>query len=226
MDQERIEQRKQALPWHGEAVVNFYLAAKEPFPYGEKFAELIYEAYQAFIAGCPRASIIISGEALLQAIFYKVAKELISLGTISNRKKGIKLSKDNLNHVRNLSDYLTFDQALAILKQEGLYSAALIERMYIIKSLRNDAAHGEFPLLDYWDPDDPRDKDQLLALLQGQIEIPEGYRFIPSRGDKVWFTLACRDYNCGSLKALSIESRFAAIQLVLTFDTISKMSPH
>ena len=66
--------RRKALPWDGEAVVAFYLNADPLFPYREQFAKLFLEAYHAYLAGCPRASIVIAGEALLRAIIEAISK--------------------------------------------------------------------------------------------------------------------------------------------------------
>jgi len=136
MEQEGADKRREALPWSGLAVVNFYLHAREPFSYGEDFVHLALEAYRAYVAGCPRAAIIISGEALLRATYHKIAK-LVGGETIAiPRKKGARSVDDQMY---NLSDQ-------------------------------------------------------------------------------------CRDYDCGSLKSLSTEERFAAIQLALVFSVISKIA--
>ncbi len=218
--------RREVLPWHGEAVTKMYVSAKA-LPYGEGFAFLMREAYHSYLAACPRASVITSGEALLRAIYDKIAKRLIQQGELSlrhTRNKNITLNSQNKEHIYFLSDYLTFDQAIRISNQELLFSDQQIKNMLVVKSLRNDAAHGEFPVLDYWDPDDPRPEDKFLAFMRGEISISEGYRFIPSRGDKAWFNFACRDYNCGSMSQLSVEDRFAAIQLSLVFKLVSELA--
>lgn len=224
MKQEQINLRKKVLPWPGDVIANLYTAYREPFVYGEKFVELIFESYRAYLAGCPRASIITAGEALFRILCFKVAEELCKNGDITINKRKLILSKDNVDHLFYLYEHITYDEILSIIKQKKMYSVDFIKQMYTVKGLRNYAAHGEFPILDEWDPDDPRPKDQFLALIDGEIEIPEGYRFHSSRKSKEWFTFACRDYNCSSLKGLSVENRYAVIQLALVFNIISKIS--
>ena len=96
--------------------------------------------------------------------------------------------------------------------------------MFVIKELRNRAAHGDLPFLDDWDPDDPRPPEQLKKiLLDDAFEFPEGYRFIPSKQGAKRFTFDLREYKCGSFKLLSWEARFAAIQYLLVLKLITKL---
>jgi hypothetical protein len=95
--------------------------------------------------------------------------------------------------------------------------------MFVIKELRNRAIHGQLPVIDYYDPDDPRPKEDFIKLLNGDIKIPEGYRFMPNKDRKEWITFACRDHGVGTLTGLSFQDRYAAIQYVFAIETIAGM---
>ena len=110
MNVESQNLRRQVLPWQGQTVVRMYVAAR-PLPYSTTFASLILEAYHSFLAGCPHASIITSGEALLRAIYSEIVKRLVQQGEIKLANTKVKLDAKNKDHIYFLSDYLTFDQA-------------------------------------------------------------------------------------------------------------------
>jgi hypothetical protein len=219
--------RRQALPSDGDSVVQSFLEAHPSFPYREHFAQLLVEAHRAFLAGCPRASIIVAGEALLRAIYDGIVQH-IRVGntiTISRGRRQVLLAADSAADLLfGLADDVSFCQAIDALKEAQAYSDDLIHQMFVVKDLRNNAAHGEFPILDEWDPDDPRPPEQIEELRWNpDFEFPEGYRFIPSKQRSEWFTLDLRNYNCNSLKPLAIEDRFAAIQYLLVLTALARM---
>jgi hypothetical protein len=217
---------RQALPWDGDSVVQFYLDAHPTFPYRERFAQLFIEAYHAFLAGCPRASMVISGEALLRAIYERII-QWISTGnklTVSRSRRPLSLEAGTPTDVLfGLADELSFCQAIDALKETKAFSEDDIHLMLVVKDLRNAAAHRELPILDEWDPKDPRPSEELTEMLWNDSQPSEGYRFIPSRQRSDWFAFDPRKYKCGSLRPLSVEDRFAAIQYLLVLESVAKM---
>jgi hypothetical protein len=187
------------------------------------------EAYKAFLGGCPRVSIIVSGESLLRAVFAKIESEVIQKGTpltVRNRQGKSKTVGAGIE-LAELQD-LSFCESLDLLKQNRTVPEATLDVAYTVKDLRNHAAHGQFPLLDQWDPLFPRPLSERNALIESAIRneeyvAPEGYRFVPSKQRKTWFTFDCRRYHCGSLKSLGVEERYAAIQYCLVVDALLGM---
>lgn len=234
MNDTRETTRREALPWQGDTVVQFYLGAHSSFPYREQFVSLIHEAYHAFLAGCPRASIIVAGEALLRAIYDKIirlAQEGHEFEIPRRRRANLRIGRDASPDILfELTDQVSFCEAVKLLQDSDQFATDLITLLYVVKSLRNDAAHGNLPLLDdQWDPDDPRPAEKLEELLWAEtFEFPEGYRFVPSSvptlPPKSWFTVDLRKYTCGSLKSLSFEEQFAAIQYLLVLEALTKLS--
>ncbi len=228
-----MTERAKALPWRGSSVVEFYLSAHPSFPYRMQFISLIKEAHDSFIAGCPRASVIVAGEALLRAIYDKIirlANEGHEFEIPRRRRANLKIQRGvDTGILFELTDHVSFSEAVKLLADSGLFENDFITILYVIKSLRNDAVHGDFPFLDTkWDPDDPRPAEQRRELLFSQtFEFPEGYRFIPSRVPTLaansWFTIDLRKYRCGSLKSLAFEEQFAAIQYMLVLDALEKL---
>lgn len=222
MDDDSKALLREALPWNGEPVVDFYVKAHPSFPFREQFVQLLFEAYHAYLARCPRASIIVAGEALLRAVYDRIV-ELSTQGKITLPKgKRTPLNLEGVAQLYKLADVLSYCQALEVLKKSGVYPQDLVDQLFVIKDLRNCAAHGDLPLLDYWDPDDPRPEGIFAQLLRGEIEIPEGYRFW-LKNRRNWFAFDCREHKCGSLRHLSPEDRLAAIQYLLVVNAISKL---
>jgi hypothetical protein len=228
MQEAHTEICRKALPWDGDSVIQFFLETHPSFPYRDQFVQLFLEAYHAFLAGCPRASIIVGGEALLRAIYDRIVQHVQKTGnslTVPRGRRPLSQSADNATEVLfALTDELSFCQAVEVLKKTNDYSSDVISLMLVIKDLRNKAVHGDLPILHEWDPDDPRPNEQMQEILFKQdFEFPEGYRFIPSKQRPEWFTFDLRKYKCGSLKQLSTEDRFAAIQYLLVVQALASM---
>ena len=227
MDESQEKIRRQALPWDGDSVVQFYLEGHPSFPYREQFIQLFLEAYRSYLAGCPRASIIVAGEALLRATYDRLI-QLRRTGrqlSIRRTRRPIPLNDQTpVDVLYTLTDEVSFCEAIRSVDEAAVYPEHVIKLLFAVKDLRNRAAHGELPLLDEWDPDDPRPPERLEELLwSGTFEFPEGYRFIPSKNGSEWFTFDLRNYKCGSLKPLRFEDRFAAIQYLLVLEAIARM---
>ena len=221
--------RRQALPWNGEPVVQFYLKAHAAFPYRGQFLQLFREAYLTFVAACPRASIIVAGEALRRVIYDCIIQRLAG-GTpvvrLSSDREPLRLnsatSAEGLSH---LAEALTFHEAIQVLQKSNVYSPELIKLMFIVKELQHRAAHDDFPVLDLWEPDEPSSDEEFMHMLSDNtFAFPEGYRFIPSKQGREWFTFDLRKYKCGSLKPLAWEERLAAIQYLLVLEVIDKLA--
>ena len=227
MQEINAETRREALPWDGDSVVEFFLEAHPSFLYREQFAQLFIEAYHAFLAGCPRASIIVAGEALLRAIYDQIIRHVQNGDSIvvGDRRSPRPLTREtSTEKLFRLTDEVNFCQAINALEETKAYPDNVISCMRVIKNLRNAAAHGEMPLLDQWDPDDPRPPEELKKILcTRDFEFPEGYRFLLSKQQKEWFTFDLRKYKCKSLKSLDTDERFAAIQYLLVLEVLEKM---
>lgn len=90
-----------------------------------------------------------------------------------------------------LADHLSVYEATKLAKDYNSFASDHITRLYIVKSIRNAAVHGDLPVLDQWDPDNPRPKEQRRSMLFGEaFEFPEGYRVIP----KIVFKLGPDDW--------------------------------
>ncbi len=183
----------------------------------EECLVFLREARQALLADCYRASMIVAGEALLRAVYGVIWQGL---------EVGKSLSYQSRGNVKNLSattwpdpreswGYLNkkvpFDDALSVLGENRLCHPDTVRKIRIVQWLRNQATHGQFPLLDEWDPYDPRDENEFRKLLRGQSEHSEGYRFKHPDKEIGWIRFECRQHAVGSLKPLSPDGRFAAI---------------
>ncbi len=186
-------------------------------------------AYHSYLGACPRASIIVAGEALLRTI-YDCIIQLCASGanvTVSrNRRAAISLGDATPADARwRLTDELTFYEAIQALQKFGVYPNDLINHMLVVQCLRNCAAHGDLPLLDDWDPDDPRPLGELMEILQDRTyDFPEGYSFISSKDGSKQFKFDLRKYKCGSLKPLQPDDRFAVIQQAVVLDVIARIT--
>jgi hypothetical protein len=194
----------------------------------DDFVKLFLEAHWAYLGGCPRASIFVAGESLLRAVFARIESEVfqrktpLTVKARSGRTKTVGTDFD----VAELPEYLTFCEALDLVKQNQILSDPALDVAYTVKDLRNHAAHGQFPLLDYWDPDEPRPIDSpeyAQVMWEKSFIFPEGYRFVPSKKRGTWFTFDCRRHYCGSFKDLGIEEQYAAIQYCLVVDALLQM---
>lgn len=214
-----------ALPSASELIVENLVPEVWFSAYRDDFLKLFLEAYRAYLSDSPRASIIVAGESLLRVLFARIESEIVQRAMpLSLQVKGRRAKTAAMDfEVTDLAEYLTFCEAIDLLKQNNLLPAPVLDIAYTVKDLRNRAAHGQFPLLDDWDPDDPRPPDSLeyKRLLRGEsITSLEGYRFISSRRRGTWFTFDCRMHYCGSIKQLGIEGRYAAIQYCLVTEVL------
>lgn len=207
MEDKLIKSRLKAINYDGAQIVQTYLKIEDGMV-KEEFVKLVIEAYHCFINGCPRASILMSGETLLRVILYQ----------INTLKSQIKISRYESNQLTSKH----FATAIGVLKKNKVYPTEVIKMMEIIKELRNIAVHGEFPVLFDWDPDDGRSEVELMNLYNGLTEIPEGYKFDLKLGKKkINVTFDLRKYNCNSLKKIDILDKYAVIQFSLFINIIS-----
>jgi hypothetical protein len=212
------EIRREALPWPGDNIVDTYLKLHPNFKFREQFIQLLLESYHAFLAGCPRASIIVGGEALLRFVYDRVIC-FIGDGGMIKLKAGLALNKDT--DPWDIDDQLSFCDALSALKQTGLYSNEIIDRAYAVKELRNCAAHGELPVLSDWDPDDPRSDEGFVKMLDSEdYKFPEAYQFFRRDSRVKPVRLDMRNYAPSTLRSMGWEDRFAGIQFLLVMDII------
>lgn len=171
---------------------------------------------------------IMSGEGLLRAIYDRIIvlvsrrRRKVRYGNINGRPLELR-ARDIGEAPQDWNDRLNFNEAIWVLRKSRVYGKSVTDRMWVIKELRNRATHGQLPLLDYYDPDDPRPQHELKKLITGEIEIPEGYSFRPFKQRRQMVTFACRDHGTGTLKGLSTEDKFAAIQFILSVETIKEM---
>ena len=221
--------RREIYPWDGDTLVDILKRAHPNFPYKDQFAELFLEAYHAYEAGCPHASIITAGEAFLRIVYDRII-HLLSDGKEIKISKGKRLQTFNADSpievIFNLTDEMTFCEAIYGMKNANIFAKELIDKMFVIKDLRNRATHGELPLLDDWDPDESdRDWDETWKIItKGEKKFPEGYRFIGRKGSSEWNHIDIKKYQCNSLKPLPYKDRFAVIQMLLVIEVITEMS--
>lgn len=219
--------RKKALPWNGESAVAFYLEAHPSFPYREQFTKLFIEAYHAYLAGYPRASIVIAGEALLRAIYDQIIRLVATSRSITILITGGRSTsfgnETPLDALNQLGDKSSFYKAVKTLQGLNIYSSDTINQMFVVKELRNRAVHSDLPILDDWDLDELRTPEKLQEiLLDPNFDFLEGYRFL-RKDNSDWFRIDLQKYRCVSLKPLGWEDRFASIQYLLVLEVISKM---
>jgi hypothetical protein len=211
--------RKAALPWYGKPVVAAYQNAGAGRRYRGDFVSLIAEGYHAYVQGFLRASIIVTGEALLRLLYIRIAQLLERGGPLTVRQ-GRRVLTISPSSVHELPDHLTFFQAEQALR--GHFDSRINEYIDGARFLRNRAAHGDLPLLDEWDPDE-RDFNSIvdmMALLSGKIPFAEGYRF--HKGD-LWVTLAIRDHPCNTLRDLSMDEKLTVVQQLLLLATVQSL---
>ncbi len=229
MDEDFKQILEKAIKWDATIHIAFYQLSDPPgglFRY--QYLELISEAYHCFMNNCPRASVIVAGEALLRAIFDRIVFLLPKIANISYRSRSkkttvLELMNKKGNKYDNLVDALTFDEAIGILRKSQVYDQSLIERMYDVKALRNMVTHKGYAFIDNWVPNPPsKSKEHSLELSisieNQQPASPEAYRMHNERNDK-WIYFNCREHNC-TLKALDYRLKLAAIQYYLVQDII------
>jgi hypothetical protein len=214
MVQSLEEKRKDALSFDRIQVAQVYL--KSYGLYRHYFIELMQEAYNSFIHGCPRAAIIGAGEAMLRALLFWIEK-LNGTGQIELTEKQKK------SVVVDSKETISFWHAITILKDSNLYSKELIDKMQFVRILRNRATHSDFPIIDDWDPEDGSSEKEFIELLQGIRQIPEGYKTYLQVGNQKNFTFVPRDYACGSLKGLNYTDKYAIIQISLVTEILSQI---
>ncbi|HEX2944544.1 MAG TPA: hypothetical protein VHT96_01150, partial [Clostridia bacterium] len=71
MNIDYVERRKSALNYNKKIYADIYQHFRVAYPYKEEFIEFIFEAYNCFIYGLARASMIMVGETLLRVISEK-----------------------------------------------------------------------------------------------------------------------------------------------------------
>lgn len=217
-----------ALPSASESIAEALVPEVWLSAHRDDVLKLFLEARRAYLGGCPRASIIVAGESLLRAVFARIESEVMQQGSpLSVQGRGGRTKTVGTDfEVAELPEHLTFSEALDLVKQNRILPDPVLDIAYTVKDLRNHAAHGQFPLLDDWDPDEPRPLDSPehnRMLWDKSFSFPEGYRFVPSKRRGAWFTFDCRRHHCASLKQLGVEEQYAAIQYCLVTDALLRM---
>ena len=207
--------RKAALPWYGKTVAGAYQKS-HAVRYGEDFLELIFEGYRTYVDGNARASMIVTGEALLRILYARIA-EVLQNGPLTVRQ-GTRIIRIRSSSVYNLQDELTFAQAERALS--NYLNPVVYEQVDAVRFLRNRAAHADLPMLEEWDPHDPRSAADFFDLLSGKTSISEAYRF--HKGD-AWVTIAVQDHPCNTMHELSTSEKLAAIQQLFVLSIITKL---
>ena len=220
--------RQNAVPWDvtANALLGFYERSHPAFSYRDEVLELVSDAHKLYVLGFPRPSMIMSGEGLLRAIYDRLVVLVTKRGKEEYRINGrtFELRRRDIGEAPlDWNDRLSFNEAIFVLRKSRVYSRSVTDRMFVVKELRNLATHRHLPLIERYDPDEPRPRQEFVKLLSGDIQIPEGYRFRPFKDRGQWFTFACRDHGTGSLKEFTAGDKFAAIQLVLTVETVAEM---
>jgi hypothetical protein len=218
-------ERSEILPWDPAPIISFFTSADPKFTYREEFIQLILESRHCFVAGCPRASMVVAGEALLRALFEIVVK-FANAGheaSISRGRRGTFTVSPNMDDRRffGLNDDLTFNDTLGLLTEMEAVPKTRMDTLHVIKSMRNRAIHGTMPLITEWDPDEPRPGTDWI--FDDSVTFPEGYQFSPHMDRADRFTFDCRQYSCGSLKPLTAEEQLAAIQYLIVTDSIGHL---
>jgi hypothetical protein len=218
--------RREAIPRTGDAVVAFFLQSHSRFLYRDQFIELVREATLAFVAGCPRASIIVAGEALLRAICDTIVRSAASglEGVLRVNGKNVAISPNVEDDRMHELLEANFSGLIQVLEKSGLFDAGVTSKLRAVCYLRNCAAHGDLPLLTEWDPQDHRSGGALAeALWSDQFEFPEGYRFLNAKSNET-ISFDCTEYECNTLRSLSAAERLAAIQLHLLLRSLRDLS--
>ena len=128
------EIRSNALSFDRSQIIQVYF--KSSGINQEYFIELIREARLSFINGCPRASITLSGEALISVLMFKL-RQLHEDGKVSLREDDIKkvLSDDP-------EQTLKFREVISILYKNKLFDSKITRLMNVVRLFRNRATHG------------------------------------------------------------------------------------
>ncbi len=144
----------------------------QAYPYWNEYREeclkLLLEAKRALESGCPTASAIASGEALMRALCDRALYFLPDANCPVNWRA---IVENAGNH--GLLD-VCFRDLIDAFGQLKAYEPRTIQQMDDVRCLRNAAVHRAPPLVDQWDPDDPR--EDIRPALQPGFEWPEGYR--------------------------------------------------
>ncbi len=225
MFERKIEERQNVLPKTGDTIAAAYINAHPNLSYRERFVQLIQEAKRAFIFGCPLSSIIASGEALLRIVYDRIAiiykYSLDESGNV--RKDAPQLSTAAQNRLHDLSKPMTFKKALDFIEGTKLFPDEVVIKMRVVKDLRNDAAHGDLPILNTWEP--PVAPAELSSFLRGEApDPPEAYHFISNLNDKTECIFRPGDHECSSLRALTTDEHYAAIQYLLVIEIVRFLS--
>ena len=216
-----MSEQERALPYDGKTIAGYFLRAHPNFQYRELFVQLLLEARRAFLNECPRASMVVSAEALLRVVFDQIVKLATQHGAATVlRGPNSGLSDDAATDLLfDLPEELNFCKALKIIERMKAFPEVIIEQMYVVKDLRNRAVHGDLPLLDTWEP--PVAREDLREMLSNSDwDVPEAYRFIARKGSGKWYVFRLQDHTCGTLRPLSDEERFAAIQYLIVLSIL------
>lgn len=217
---------EQILPWNADPLIAFFENAQRRYVYREQLIELILESRHAFLAECPRASMIVAGEALLRTLYELVAtsaRQGHEASVHRGKKKGMFTISPNMNPDQffALHDELTFDQTIRLLIDSGIINGCL-DAVYAVKGIRNQAAHCDLPLITDWDPDEPREKKAFI--FDESFEFPEAYSVVYDKQKNRILNFDLRLHECGSFRPLGPNMSVAAIQYLTVMEIISSLS--
>jgi len=219
VSEQLISERKKVLPWDAELIYSFY---KSPIRrlFNEQFFELIQESYKCFLYDCPRASIIMSAEALLRVLYDQTI--LLIQKEIPFQTKLLSLNHKSCTEDIFKLESISYQVIVDFLEKNSSYSNELIKKIRVVQDIRNKSAHRELPIIGEWDPDDPRPRDEFIKMLIEQdYEFPEGYMIYSTKEKDHWYKIDLREYNCGSVKKLSWQDRIAIIQYLSVLDVLN-----
>lgn len=199
-------------PW-----VQIYAHAQSSrdFPEREEFVFLMREAEHCFRNGTPRASMVTAGEALQKVVLNIVRHHVIKVGSA---RIGGKLWGGRDIYSDKFFNKTTFHTLLEFLKEHNLVQADTLAEMFVVKDLRNAAAHGNWPVIDVWDPEVP--DERFIDFLEDRYQLPEGYQVF-LHGTR--FQFGCAEYGCGPITELHWLDRLAAVQFFVVNHVLKRL---
>ncbi len=215
--------RREALNFDKSIYKRIILDKARMAPYFDTFLSTFIESYNCYIKGFYKASIVLASEALLRLLCSKLHIVLMESKAIwyraaRNSRRRLELDEDGDYY--GLLEKLTYRDIIEICISKSIIKRSLKQTVCNIKDLRNIVIHKDIPVIDQWDPmKGKRDENAIIKILNGEEEIPEGYRiFLKNR--QITFDCSKGGY---CFQKLSPEARISAIQLLMVMDILNEL---
>jgi hypothetical protein len=258
VDEQNRERLSAALPWPTNTIGPLFAVAEAQklLPQPGTLLQLYVEAYNTYVAGFLRASIILSGECVQRCLHFVIMRAIRN-GTYSHppfsirgTRRTITLKADSKNEELKHLGEMSYQAAINTVMSLGVFLGGQEQWLDDVRDIRNSTVHGEIPYVDKWSNTSLPTIDLNAMLKSGasrsaieealkKWEHEDQQRQASEDVYRIWVPtkelaphdfehrrFEMKDHICTSLRELHAREKCAAITFALAERTLKHIQKH